>query len=184
MHFLAIPTVTGGVVLAPKIINFFYGSNFNPSILAFQLLMYLIGVSLISYPFSLILVVCDEQKKNFFLIIAGVVMSCILGIIIIPIYGLYGIIISTIISSTVILFLTIIASKYFTPISIFKAKFIKTIIASGVSSLLMFFMIQLPIVYNLNIFYSVLIGILTYFIIFFLLYKFKKVLSFFNDKGI
>ncbi len=184
MIFLAIPTVTGGVVLAPKIIDFFYGSNFNPSILAFQLLMYLIGISLISYPFSLILVVCDQQKKNFLLILAGATMSCILGVIIIPIYGFYGMVVSTIISSAVILFLTIIASKYFTPISIFKTKFVKTIIASGFSSLLMFFMVRLPAVYNLNIFYSVAFGALTYFIIFFCLTRFTKILSFFNEKRI
>ena len=174
MIFLTIPTVTGGIVLAPKIIHFFYGSNFNPSILAFQLLMYLIGISLLGYPFSLILVISDEQKKNFFLIIAGVIMSSILGVILIPMYGFYGMITATIISSLIILFLTIIVAKYFTPISIFNAKFIKTIIMAGFSSFVMFFIINLPIVNNLNIFYSVIIGILTYFMLFFLLHKIYK----------
>lgn len=174
MIFLAIPTVTGGIVLAPKIINFFYGSNFNPSILAFQLLMYLIGVSLIGYPFSLILVVCDEQKKNFFLVIAGVIMSAILGVIFIPIYGFYGIITATVISSLIILFLTIIVAKYFTPIYIFHPKFIKTIIMASFSSLIMFFVIKIPFIYNLNIFLSVSVGALTYLILCFIFYKIYK----------
>ena len=35
MIFLAMPIVAGGIVLAPKIIDFFYGSNFTPSVFAF-----------------------------------------------------------------------------------------------------------------------------------------------------
>jgi len=172
------------MVLAPKIINFFYGPNFAPSIFAFQLLMLVIGISFISYPFSVILVVSDQQKKNFILMILGILMNIILGFIFIPIYGFYGIIIATIISSALILLLTIIISKYFTPVSIFNKKLLRSTFAAGFSCLIMFFIIRLPAVYNLNIFYSVVTGTLIYSLILFLLYKIfknEKPISFSNN---
>ena len=171
MILLVIPTVTGGIALAPKIIYFFYGFSFAPSIFAFQLLMCVIGVSFISYPFSLILVVCNQQKKNFFLIIGGVVMSSIMGFILIPIYGFYGMIAVTIIVSLSILFLTVITVKYSTPVSIINMKFLKGALIASVSSLVMLYVIRLPAVYNLNIFYSIITGTVIYSIILYFLYK-------------
>lgn len=183
MICLTIPTVVGGIVMAPKIINFFYGLNFYPSILAFQLLICAVGISFIGYPFSLILVVSDQQKKNFALTIVGALMNIILGFILVHVYGFYGIILSTIISAAIILVLAVIFSKYFTPISIFNTKLLRVLAAAVFSCLVMFFIIRLPAFYNLNILYSVAAGALTYAFVLFLLYKiFKKYKLFFNGK--
>ena len=105
MIFLTIPLVTGGIALASKVIYFFYGSDFAPSAFAFQLLMMVIGISFIIYPFSVILVVFDQQKKNFTLIIVGVFVNIILSILFIGRYGFYGVIMSTAISFLIILLL-------------------------------------------------------------------------------
>lgn len=171
MIFLTMPTVAGGIVLAPKIIGFFYGSNFAPSTFAFQLLIFVVGISFINYPFSIALIVSDQQKKNFALMLAGILMNVVLGFIFVPIYGLYGIIAATIISSAATLFSTVIISKYFTPVSIFNIKLLKATLAAGFSCLVMFFAIRLPAVYNLNIFCSVIIGGLIYSFILYLLYQ-------------
>ena len=52
MIILAIPLTTGGIVLAPKIIDLFYGSNYSPSIFAFQLLIFVTGLSFLYYPYQ------------------------------------------------------------------------------------------------------------------------------------
>jgi len=175
MIFSAMPIVAGGIVLAPKIINLFYGSNFAPSIFAFQLLIFVIGISFINYPFSVILVVSDQQKKNFALMVMGIVTNIILNLLLIPAYKLFGAVIATMISSLTTLFLTIIVSKYFTSISLFNIKLLKSVSAASFSCLMMFFIIRLPAVYNLNIFYSVTIGGLAYFFILYLLYKYNGI---------
>ena len=171
MIFLAMPVVTGGVVLAPKIINFFYGSSFAPSIFAFQFLIFVIGISFINYPYSVILVVSDQQKKNFALMVVGIVINIILNLMLIPAYKLSGAVIATMISSLITLFLTIIVSKYFTATAVFNTKLLKAAAAAIFSSVIMVFVIRLPMIYNLNIFCSITIGILIYSFILFLLYN-------------
>lgn len=173
MIFLTMPVVIGGIVLAPKIINFFYGSNFAPSIFVFQFLIFVVGLNFINYPYSIILIVSDQQKKNFALIITGMAINIILNILLIPAYKLFGAVIATTISSLITLILTIIVSKYFTLISIFNIKLLKAAFAAGFSSLVMFFVVRLPAVYNLNIFFSVIAGILIYSFILYLLYKYN-----------
>lgn len=171
MIFLTMPVVAGGIVLAPKIINFFYGSGFTPSIFAFQILMFVVGINFINYPFSIILVVSDQQKKNFALIVLGMAVNVILNLLLIPAYKLPGAVIATMISSLVTLFLTIIVSKYFTATAVFNVKLLKGAMAAIFSSVIMVFVIRLPMIYNLNIFCSITIGILIYSFILFLLYN-------------
>ncbi len=162
MIFLTIPLVTGGIALASKVIYFFYGSDFAPSAFAFQLLMMVIGISFIIYPFSVILVVFDQQKKNFTLIIVGVFVNIILSILFIGRYGFYGVIMSTAISFLIILLLTIVIAAYMTSISLYNINFLKSAFLAGTSSLIMYAVINLSFTRSLPIYYLVLIGVLTY----------------------
>lgn len=100
-------------------------------------------------------------------------MHIILNIILIPLYGINGLIISMIASSIAVLFLTIIALKYFsnTPIPIFNMDLAKNAIKSVISGLVMLFVIEVPFVRNLNIFYIIFIGALTYSSLLFVLFK-------------
>lgn len=174
MIFLTMPIMVGGIYLAPKIIHFFYGVDFNPSVFSFQLLMVVVAVNFIHYPYSVILIVSDHQRGNFFLIITGILVNIVLNILLIPLYGLYGAIISVIISSAVALLLTMIICKSFIKISLFDIKLLGYIIVASFFSFIMLFVLHLPFIYNLNIFYSVTIGVLTYFIPLFLFYKICK----------
>ncbi len=175
MIFLVMPIAVGGITLAPQIIRFFYGSDFIPSIFSFQLFMIVVAITFINYPYSVILIVSDHQKKNFFLIFTGILINVVSNIILIPLYSFYGAIISVIVSSLTILFLTMITSKKFIEISLFNTKLLKYSIIAGIFSFVMFFIINLPFVYRLNIFYSVAIGVLTYSMLCFLLYKVYKI---------
>lgn len=174
MVFLVMPVVVGGITLAPKVIDFFYGPGFAPSILAFQLMMVVVGLTFINYPFSVILIISDHQKKNFFLILAGILINMILSVLLIYLYGFYGAIYSVILSSLITLFLTMMISKNFIEISLFNTKLLKYSIVAGVFSYAMFWVINLPFIYNLNIFYSTITGALTYLILCFLFHKIYK----------
>jgi len=164
MIFFTVPMAIGGITLASKIIDFFYGSAFAPSIIIFQFLIMVVVITLIGYPYNVALVISDNQKKNFFIILAGVLAHIILNIILIPLYGLNGLIISIVISSIVAFLLTVIVLKYFTnvKIPIFNMALLKDTIMVCCSGLLMFFVIRLPLVYNLNVLYIIVIGALVY----------------------
>lgn len=174
MIFLAVPLVVGGIALAPKIINFFYGSEFAPSTFIFQVLIFVIGLNFINYPYSMALVVSEHQKKNFVLMILGIAISIVLNLLLISAYKLPGAVMATIISSLLALFLTIIVLKYSTSVSIFNKKLLKTALVAIFSSIIMAFIIRFPAIYNLNIFFPVAIGILIYSFILFLLYNGKQ----------
>lgn len=171
MIFLAFPIMVGGITLAPRIINSLYGSGFSPSVFTFKFLVIVIGIGFINYPYSTILIVSDQQKKNFISMAIGAVVNIILNFILIPFYGLLGAVISTLIAALTALFLTIIISKYFTPIFLFDKNLLKSGFAACFSGISMFFIVRQPIIYNLNIFLSCAIGGLFYFFIFYLLYK-------------
>jgi exosortase/archaeosortase len=57
-----------------------------------------------------------------------------------------------------------------TPISPLNFKLFKTLLAVGASSLAMFFVISLPIIYSLNFLVVILIGMAVYFILFGIFY--------------
>jgi O-antigen/teichoic acid export membrane protein len=162
MIFLAMPIMTGIMVLAPKIINTFYGSNFYPSISALQLLIFVVGINFINFPYSIILVVADQQRKNFILMVSGAVINIALNFLLIPVFGFYGVIISTIISSILVLFSTIILSMRFTPIHIFDKKLLGVTLISVLSSFIMYLVISCPLVYRFNVVFVCLFGLLVY----------------------
>ena len=171
MIYIALPMVTGGMVMAPKIIDFLYGPNFMPSILAFQLLILATSISFISYPYSVVLVVADKQKNNFIFIILGALINIVLNTIFIPIYGWYGSIIATIVASIIVLVALVIYSKKISPISFFNKNILKAVLMSGLASFLMYFAISRPIVSALNVVFVCSIGVLVYAFSLLLLYK-------------
>ena len=140
MIFLAVPIALGGVMLSPQIISFFYGNEFLPAVFILQALILVIAINLINYPFSLALVVSNEQKKNFFIIFSGAAVNIALSIVFITLYGLLGAVIAVTLSSLLVLFLTIIILKYFTNlrVTIFNAALFKYTMMACFSGLIMF----------------------------------------------
>ena len=182
MIFFAFPITLGGIVVAPKLISFIYGPNFGPSVLIFQILIFIAGINFIYYPYSLILIVSGQQKKYLWGHFIGAVANVVLNLILIPLYGPYGAAISAVVTY-IILFLSVaVFSKYFTPISIFSRKLFIFLSMVVLSSLIMFFIISQPPIYNTNIFYLVITGILTYFSAFLLFYIIFKKFNFKNKK--
>jgi len=144
MIFFAFPIILGGIIAAPKLINFIYGPNFGPSILIFQILIFIAGINFIYYPYALILIASGQQKKYLWSYLTGTAANVVLNLVLIPLYGPYGAAVSAVATYVVLLLLLLVFSKYFTPISIFNIKLLKVAVAVGLSSFIMFFSIRLP----------------------------------------
>lgn len=165
--FLTFPMVIGGIVLASKIIYFFYGPEFAPSIQVFKFLTIAAGIIFINLPFSAMLIVADQQKKNFIVIVAGILINIILNVLLIPLYGIHGATVSAIISFAIVLLLTIIFAKDSTNLTLFDRGFLRDFVVAAISGYLMFLVIKIPAVYGLNVFLIAVIGALVYSFAFF-----------------
>ena len=186
MIFLAVPIVVGGVALAPRIIDFIYDPTYFPTgketILAFQILLITAGLAFLSSPFSQILVVTNQQKKLFFVTLAGAVINVILNLILIPRYSLYGAALTTVATSVLIFFLLFRFTLKLTPIRPFNLKSLFSFFGAVLATIPMYFLIIQPKIYHLNIFLSILIGAIIYSFVFLIVKIIIKPPSILQDK--
>ena len=162
MILLTLPMVVGGITLAPPIINFVYGSDFTPAILALQILLVMAGLIFLCTPLQYLLIACNQQKKFFWVTSSAAVVNIVLNLILIPKFSLYGAAIAKIITYSLILFLFFKFVRELTPVQPSNLKFLFSLIIAFLSSALMYLVLSQPQIYNLNIFLSILIGTATY----------------------
>ena len=183
MIFLAVPIVVGGIALAPRIIDWIYDPGYFPSILAFQILIVMAGISFFCGPFGQILIVANQQKKLFWVTLSGAIINVILNLILIPKFSLYGAAFTTVVTVLLIFFLLFHLTSKLTPIKPINLKFLFSFIIAALSSTLMYFVVIQPQIYYLNVILSISIGGGVYLICFFvyksivgkiLAYGFKK----------
>jgi O-antigen/teichoic acid export membrane protein len=174
MIILATPIAVGGLVLAPKIVYSFFGQSFGPSILAFQILIFMAGINFLYNPYILILIVSNQQKKYLWVSLIAAVTNTILNLILIPYYSLYGAAFVALFTALLIFFLLVKASSQLVSITPFNVRNFLIFLISISASLLMYFLISNPKIYALNVFLLILIGIGTYFFFFLIL---KKIVS-------
>ncbi len=166
MIILAIPMVIGGITLAPKIIDFMYGPDFNPSIFAFQILIIMEGIALLYAAFYSILVVSHHQRKVFFAVFGGIIGNIIFNLILIPKYSLYGAAMATVVTQSIIFLLLFKFTLKFTQVRPLNLDFLFVSIGALISGSAMFLVISRPQIYHLGIFFSIPIGLAVYSICF------------------
>jgi len=176
MIFLAIPLVVGGTTLASKIISFVYGTSYLPSVLAFQILIIMAGITFFCYPLNQALIISNQQRKLFWVTLLGAILNVGLNLILIPKYSLYGAAFTTVVTLFLIFLLLYKFVSEFTPIKPFTLKFLFSFVNIGLSSFVMYLVISQQIIYNLNIFLSVFVGALVYLICFFAISKLTNLL--------
>ncbi|MFH1894576.1 MAG: flippase [Patescibacteria group bacterium] len=162
MISIAIPLVVAGIALASRVINFIYGQEFIPAILAFQILIVMAGIIFIYIPFYDILTASGNQKKVFLATFSGAIINIILNLILIPRFSLYGAAAATVVTHSVIFFFVLRFSSRCTPIKPINSNVLFYILTALISSAMMYLAISYPAVYNLNMFISIFIGILIY----------------------
>jgi len=164
MILLSLPLAVGGIILAPRIIYSLYPFSFSPSILAFQILILSSSLVFLYRPFFDVMIASNQQKNAFWVTLSGAIVNIVLNLILIPKYKLYGAAVATVIAYIIILLISALLTTKFTPIKISYFKVILNFLLAGLSSILMYFVIIRPEIYNLNIIFSVMIGALTYFL--------------------
>ena len=169
--FLAAPLVMGGIVLAPRIIDFIYGPDFNPSILAFQILIVMTGIMLLNSPFNQALIISNQQEKTFWIVLSGAITNIILNLILIPMFSLYGAAVASLITFLLIFFLLVKFTLKFTSIRPFNFIILSTIIGAIFSSGIMYFIISQSVISRFNVLFLVLIGAIVYSVSFFIVDK-------------
>ena len=92
---VATPIVVLSIWLAPQIVSLLYGSEFEPTVLAFRILAAGTWFMIIAKTFMDLLIVCDQQKKIFWVALIGAVVNIILNFLLIPVYRIYGAAIAT-----------------------------------------------------------------------------------------
>jgi O-antigen/teichoic acid export membrane protein len=98
---LALPLTIGGIILAPAIVQLFFGADYAGAVLAFQLLLLtlvtvfpgnIIGNAIFAY---------DEQKVFIISTLGGALINTGLDLVLIPAYGIAGSAVATIFSQFV-----------------------------------------------------------------------------------
>jgi len=167
MILLAFPLMVGGMVLAPQIIHAFYSFEFTPSVLTLQILILTAGPIFLYRPFYDAMIVLNQQRKTFWVTVAGAVVNVALNLILIPKYSLYGAAAATVITNFLILAIIVYFTKKFTFIRFPILRIFFTFLAAGLSSAFMCFVLKQSFMYNTNIFLSVVLGAAAYFIVLF-----------------
>lgn len=169
---LVFPLVAGGLILAPRIINTIYGSAFSSAILAFQILIIMAGILFLQEPLRKLLVICNQQKRIFWMALSGAIINIGLNLILIPRYSLYGAAAARVVTQFIVFLILLIFFIKFTPITWANRAFLKTILWAGISTFVMISVIEQL---QLNIFLVVSIAALIYFLTFlFLTFLFQK----------
>ncbi len=168
MIFLALPFMVGGSILAPKIIHFLYGGQYEPAILALQILLFVAGLNFLYNPYGNVLVVTGQQKKHLLGTAAAALVNIFLNILLIPRFSLYGAAAATLISYVVLLILEVEFVRRFTPIIIWSSALTRAFLVAAVSSIVMAFFILQPIFLQAHVLIGVLVGIASYFFLLFL----------------
>jgi O-antigen/teichoic acid export membrane protein len=168
MIFLAFPLVVGGMVLSSRIIDFIYDPSYFPSIFAFQILIFMVGIIFLANVFQQALIVANQQKKIFFVVALGAAANFILNLVLIPVCSLYGAAIATVITNILIILVLVRMTLKHTSINPFNLRIFGSFVSAGVSSVAMYFLISRPFILGLNPVFSVLIGAAIYFLCLFL----------------
>jgi len=169
MVVFALPLVLGGVVLAPQIIDFFYGQVYAPSALAFQILILMVGVVFLYDTSRQALIAAHQQKKLFWAVLVGAVINVLLNLILIPKFSLYGAAWSSLAANIVILFLLIYLLIKFTTVKPFNFNILFSFLASAISSGVMYFLIINPLILKVHIILLIALSVLIYFATLFVL---------------
>jgi len=156
-------------LLAPGIINFIYGQNYAPAILAFQILMVTSGIIFLYTPLQQVLIIFDRQKKIFWVVLFGAIFNIILNSILIPKFSLYGAAAATVATHFLVGISLLKLTLNFHFIPQFNQRILLNFTIAILSSLLMSFIISLPRIYNLHIIFPILFGALIYGATFFIL---------------
>jgi len=163
---LSFPIVFGGLVLGEKIISFLYGPKFLEAIVSFKILIFITPFLFLDFIFSSLLTAFDKQKENAISRGIGLAINIFLSFILIPQLTHLGGAIAFAVGFVVFSLIQILMVSKLIPFQfkkIFK-KLILIIISCLIMTFLLYFLRE-----KIHFFFSLLIGIVAYFLSLYLL---------------
>jgi O-antigen/teichoic acid export membrane protein len=160
--FLALPILVGGLVLAKKIVYLVYGPVFDPSIVIFQWLLFSGILAVVAIPCRNVIVVANKLKSNLLFNFIGALINILINIFLIKKYSFYGAVAANLLTNLFFLVTFFVAARKYSSLSLYNYKVGINLIFVLISSLLMYVIISLPTVYNLNVMLVILVGFITY----------------------
>ncbi len=102
LALLAAPIVFGIFALAPELIHFFYGAEFNEAIPALQTLIFVLLFIFLDFPVGSLLNATGRQAVKTSLMGAAMVVNVVANLILVPEYGIRGAAISALITFAIL----------------------------------------------------------------------------------
>ena len=162
LSIIGLPLGVGGTILAKPIMRLLYGEGFDNGIIAFQILIWSVVIICLRCTYEQSFLACDKEKRYMFGVMSGALTNIGLNLILIPFFGLKGAAVATVISEFVF---SLYLFFYFRIVS--KVKIISYCLKPFIAAILMGFIVYY--VRNLNLFLSMSMGIISYFIFILLL---------------
>lgn len=131
-----------GILFSEKIITIIYGNGYIPSILALQLLMFVIPIIFLTYLFGNLLAAIDKQRLVTLITGICAIINIVLNIFLIPKYSFIGASIATVITEGVVFVLMFTyISRYFSKFSVIP-NIIKPVIVGLITAILIYLVAQ------------------------------------------
>ncbi|MBQ4135202.1 MAG: polysaccharide biosynthesis C-terminal domain-containing protein [Methanocorpusculum sp.] len=169
---LAVPVFTGGLLLADKLLYYFYGADFAAGAVACTILLLVQVISVFITLLGVALTASDHARQSFYATASAAVINIILNCIFIPILGINGAALATLISYSVNAILIAHFLKRYITVKIEKRPILNIIIAAAVMGLFVFiYKLFVPLDNVILTLIPVCIGAVIYF---FLLFKIDR----------
>jgi O-antigen/teichoic acid export membrane protein len=103
LMLIAAPIAAGIAALAPELVDFVYGKDYLPSVLAVQLLILCVLPVFLDFPIGSLLNATDRQMTQTKLMGMATVVSVALNLALIPSFGLLGVVVASLVSHVALL---------------------------------------------------------------------------------
>jgi len=159
---VALPLGIGGTILARPIMNFLYGPRYLNGVIAFQILIWSVVIICVRCTYEQSFLACDKEKRYLYGVTIGALTNIILNALLIPYFDIRGAAAATVISELVF---SLYMLLYFRVISRIKivGYLAKPLLAASFMGLIIYYF------RDKNLFFSVSVGIIAYFVFILLL---------------
>ena len=169
---LAVPVFTGGLLLADKLLYYFYGADFAAGAVACTILLLVQVISVFITLLGVALTASDHARQSFYATASAALINILLNCILIPILGINGAALATLISYSVNAVLIAYFLKRYITVKIEKRPILNIIISAAVMGLFVFvYKLFVPLDNVILTLIPVCIGAVIYF---FLLFKIDR----------
>ena len=169
---LAVPVFTGGLLLADKLLYYFYGADFAAGATACTILLLVQVISVFITLLGVALTASDHARQSFYATATAAVLNIILNCIFIPLLGINGAALATLISYSVNAVLIAHFLKRYITVKIEKKPIFHIVFSAAVMGLFVFiYKLFIPLDNVILTLIPVAVGAVLYF---FLLFKIDR----------